>query len=64
MSQEMDCKDGFCTFNTDVKAVKPEDIFFEPVTASKQAEDSKMRQRFLRFCDENPDHEECRIYDV
>lgn len=64
MSEGMNCKDGFCEFKHDVKAVKPEDVFFEPVKESGQAEDSKMRQRFLRFCDDHPDHEECRIYDV
>ena len=42
MSEGMNCKDGFCEFKHDVKAVKPEDVFFEPVKESEQAEDSKM----------------------
>jgi len=66
----MECKDGFCKINGPTAEVKAENIFFEPIAEthspqpSKTTEDSKMRQRFLQFCDENPDHEECRIYDV
>ena len=70
MAEEMECKDGFCEIKGAVSEVKPEHVFFEPVPEahppqpSQTTEDSKMRQRFLQFCDDNPDHEECRIYEV
>ncbi len=70
MAEEMECKDGFCEIKSAGPEVEPGNVFFEPVSEahppqpSKTTEDSKMRQRFLQFCDENPDHEECRIYDV
>ena len=55
------------------KEVKAGDILFEPIEdelqheipkESAQAEDSKMRQRFLQYCDEHPYDVECKIYDV
>ena len=64
MTEENTCSDGFCPFHKKVEEKKPEDIFFSPVEESTVCEDSKIRQKFIRFCDENPDHEECRIYDV
>lgn len=69
----MDCKDGFCQMRKAVKEVKPGDILFEPIEdeskheipkESTQAEDSKMRKRFLQYCDEHPYDVECKIYDV
>ncbi len=55
------------------KEVKASDIFFAPIEydlqgeipkESAQAEDSKMRQRFLQYCDDHPYDVECKIYDV
>jgi len=55
------------------KEVKAGDILFAPIEdelqheipkESGQAEDSKMRQRFLQYCDEHPYDVECKIYDV
>lgn len=55
------------------KEVKAGDILFAPIEdelqneipkESKQAEDSKMRQRFLQYCDDHPEDVECKIYDV
>ena len=73
MPEEMDCKDGFCQMRKPFKEVKAGDILFAPIEdelqneipkESKQAEDSKMRQRFLQYCDEHPYDVECKIYDV
>ena len=73
MPEEMDCKDGFCQMDKPFKEVKASDIFFAPIEydlqgeipkESAQAEDSKMRQRFLQYCDDHPYDVECRIYDV
>ena len=56
-----------------LKEVKAGDILFEPIEnelqheipkESAQTEDSKMRQRFLQYCDEHPYDVECKIYDV
>ncbi len=55
------------------KEVKAGDILFAPIEdelqheipkESAQAQDSKMRQRFLQYCDEHPEDVECKIYDV
>ena len=55
------------------KEVKAGDILFAPIEdelqrevpkESEQAEDSKMRQRFLQYCDDHPYDVECKIYDV
>ena len=55
------------------KEVKAGDILFAPIEdelqheipkESTQAQDSKMRQRFLQYCDEHPYDVECKIYDV
>tara|TARA_B100000405_G_C16700495_1_gene416043 strand:+ start:537 stop:758 length:222 start_codon:yes stop_codon:yes gene_type:complete len=73
MPEEMDCKDGFCQMRKPYKEVKAGDILFAPIEddvqdmipkASAQTEDSKMRQRFLQYCDEHPEDVECKIYDV
>ena len=73
MPEEMDCKDGFCQMRKPYKEVKAGDILFAPIEdelqhenpkESAQAEDSKMRQRFLQYCDEHPYDVECKIYDV
>ena len=71
MPEEMDCKDGFCQMRNPSPEKKPEDIFFAPIEASDSGpqasthtEDSKMRQRFLQYCDEHPYDVECKIYDV
>ena len=71
MPEEMDCKDGFCQMRNPSPEKKPEDIFFAPIEASEpvhqastHTEDSKMRQRFLQYCDEHPYDVECKIYDV
>lgn len=73
MPEEMDCKDGFCQMRKPFKEVKAGDILFAPIEdelqneipkESKQAEDSKMRQRFLQYCDDHPEDVECKIYDV
>ncbi len=73
MPEEMDCKDGFCQMRKPYKEVKAGDILFAPIEdelqrevpkESEQAEDSKMRQRFLQYCDDHPYDVECKIYDV
>ena len=73
MPEEMDCKDGFCQMRKPYKEVKAGDILFAPIEddvqdmipkASAQTEDSKMRQRFLQYCDDHPEDGECKIYDV
>ena len=73
MPEEMDCKDWFCQMDKPFKEVKASDIFFAPIEydlqgeipkESAQAEDSKMRQRFLQYCDDHPYDVECKIYDV
>lgn len=73
MPEEMDCKDGFCQMRKPYKEVKAGDILFAPIEddvqdmipkASAQTEDSKMRQRFLQYCDDHPEDVECKIYDV
>ena len=73
MPEEMDCKDGFCQMRKPYTEVKAGDILFAPIEdelqheipkESGQAEDSKMRQRFLQYCDEHPYDVECKIYDV
>ena len=71
MPEEMDCKDGFCRMRKPSPEKKPEDIFFQPiedkpktVRESKQTEDSKMRKRFIQYCDDNPWDVECKTYDV
>ena len=55
------------------KEVKAGDILFAPIEdelqheipkESAQAQDSKMRQRFLQYCDDHPEDVECKIYDV
>ena len=58
------CEDGFCVFNKDAVEKKPTDIFFAPVQESAVCEDSRMRQKFIQFCEDNPGDEQCRIYDV
>ena len=60
MPEEMDCKDGFCQMRKPFKEVKAGDILFAPI----EDEDSKMRQRFLQYCDDHPEDVECKIYDV
>ena len=41
-----------------------DDLQHEIPKESTQAEDSKMRQRFLQYCDDHPYDVECKIYDV
>ena len=73
MSEQMDCKDGFCQLNKPFKEVKAGDILFEPIEDKLQFEipkesthtqDSKMRERFLQYCEDHPYDVECKIYDV
>lgn len=55
------------------KEVKAGDILFEPIEdelkheipkESAHTQDSKMRERFLQYCEDHPYDVECKIYDV
>ena len=70
MIDENGCVDGFCPIKKPEPAKQPEDgIFFAPIEDPKPkpsavTEDSRLRQKFLQFCDEHPSDPECKIYEV
>ncbi|MBG79083.1 MAG: hypothetical protein CMJ39_00050 [Phycisphaerae bacterium] len=70
MPDENGCVDGFCPISKPGPAKAPEDgIFFAPIEESKPepssvTEDSRLRQKFLQFCEDNPSDPECKIHEV
>lgn len=64
MTDEQGCTDGFCPAIRPVAEKDPKDVFFEPIPEVKEKPRLNMRQKFLQFCDNNPNDVECRLFDV
>jgi hypothetical protein len=45
-------------------AKEPKDVFFEPIGETKETAKPNHREKFMRFCEENPNDVECRLFDV
>ena len=64
MTEDQVCTDDFCPATRPVAKKDPKDVFFEPIPEVKAKSELNWRQKFLQFCDDNPNDVECRLFDV
>jgi len=64
MTDSQECTDGFCPATRPVAEKDPKDVFFQPITEEKAKSEPNMHEKFIQFCDDNPNDVECRLFDV
>ena len=64
MTKDTDCVDGFCPMKNPSEAKDPRDIFFAPIGGNNSPEKPTFREKFMSFCDDNPNDVKCRLFDV
>jgi hypothetical protein len=64
MTKDTDCVDGFCPMKKPAVAKDPRDVFFEPIDEGVKPSEPSLREKFIKFCDDNPNDVECRLFDV
>jgi hypothetical protein len=46
------------------EAKDPRDIFFAPIGGDDSPKKPTFREKFMDFCDDNPNDVKCRLFDV
>ena len=64
MTDDQGCTDGFCPATRPVKGKESKDVFFLPIPEVKTKPGQNMHEKFLQYCDDNPNDVECRLFDV
>ena len=64
MTKDTACVDGFCPMMKPASIKDPKDVFFMPIGEEVKPAKATPREKFISFCDENPNDVECRLFDV